>query len=47
MTARQNLYRAARLLGWLEAARRGRLTERTTNVLIGRTIGRATRRLWR
>lgn len=47
MTARQGLYRAARILGWIEAGRRGRLPERTANVLIGRLIGRATRRLWR
>lgn len=47
MTLRQNLYTAARLLGWVEAARKGRLPERAVNVLIGRFVGRLTSRLWR
>lgn len=47
MTLRQNLYTAARIIGWVQAAKRGRLPERAANVMIGRTIGRLTRRLWR
>jgi hypothetical protein len=47
VTLRQNLYTAARILGWVLAARRGRLPERAANVLIGRLVGRITSRLWR
>lgn len=47
MTIRQALYSGARLLGWVEAARRGRLPQRATNVVLGRLIGRATSRIWR
>lgn len=47
MSLRSNLYRAGSLLGWAKAAQRGRLPERLVNVLLGRLIGRATRRLWR
>jgi hypothetical protein len=47
MTLRQNLYSAARFMGWVEAARKGRLPERLVNVLIGRMVGKVTRRLYR
>lgn len=47
MSLRQNLYTAARIVGWIQAAQRGRLPERAANVAIGRLVGRLTRRLWR
>ena len=47
MTLRSSLYRAARLLVWYEAARRGRLPQRAANVVMGRAVGRAMARVWR
>ena len=44
---RRNLYRAQRLLGDVQAIRTGRIRQRLTNRILGRMIGRATRRLWR
>lgn len=42
MRVRGNLYRAARLLGDLNALRRGRIVQRLANKLIGRQL----RRFW-
>lgn len=47
MSLRGNLYTAARLLGWAQAAQRGRLPERLWNVAVGRLAGRLLGRLWR
>ena len=44
---RRHLYTAARVLGDVQAARRGRLWQRLANVLIGRAAGRALREVWR
>lgn len=42
---RSALYGAARGLGWLQAARKGRVGRRTANVALGRMATRAIRRL--
>lgn len=47
MTLRRDLYRAARALGWAQAARKGRLPQRTYNVFIGRQSAKIMRRLWK
>lgn len=44
---RRLLYRLARLLGDWNAIRRGRIGQRAANRIMGRTVGRLTRRLWR
>jgi hypothetical protein len=41
------LYMLARLLGDAQAVKRGRVGQRVANRMIGRAVGKATRRLWR
>jgi hypothetical protein len=47
MTLTSMLFRAARLSATGRAIRRGRAPQRAANIIIGRAVGRATRRLWR
>ena len=47
MTVRSALYRAARLLGTVDAVRRRRVPQRVVNIGIGRLAARVLGRLWR
>lgn len=47
MSARSTLYAAARLLGDINAVKRGRGWERLANRLMGKMAGRIMGRLWR
>lgn len=44
---RSLFYRAARVLGDIQAARRGRILQRIENRLVGKTVRRMTKKLWR
>jgi hypothetical protein len=44
---RHHLYKAARILGDVNAVKRGRIVKRTENRAIGRLAGKVLRRLWR
>ena len=44
---RSLLYKLARLLGDVQAVRRGRIGQRVQNRVTGRIVGKLLRRLWR
>lgn len=47
MNLRSLLYRSARILGDINAVRRGRVARRVRNRVVGRMAGRLLRRLFR
>ena len=42
-----SLYRLARILNTAKAISKGRAGQRAWNILVGRTLGRVGRRLWK
>ena len=44
---RRTLYRSARVLGDVQAVRRGRVSQRLVNRGLGRLVGRLLSRLWK
>jgi len=44
---RRTLFLSSRTLGDLQAVRRGRISQRITNRVIGRAVNRGMRGLWR